>query len=422
MLQQLKNLGFRWLKKSEKLTKTDMIYFTKGGFWLTINQFLSSAVAFGLAIAYANLLSPEVYGAYKYIISVAAIVSIPTLSGIDTAVARAAAQGNRGSLIPAFNVKLKWGWLACLASIAVAVYYLLVQYNLQLSLAFVLLALIVSSFESLRLYQSYLVGLKEFKFLSASMMVIKIVSAITVLIALLLHVDLVWLVVAYFVPQLLVRWYYWLKTIKKYPPNQSVDPQTIHLGKQLTVNNIVISISDQLDQVLLFNLLGPVQLAIFQFAVAPIEQVKGLLKNIPAIAMPKFASRSQAEIRKTIDHRLWRYAALLTVLVAIYIPLAPWLFKLVFPRYLAAASLSQVFAISLIAVPLLGIITTIFESQAMVKQLYKLRLFNAVSQIVITVGFIVYLGLWGAILARVVQRFVSLIASWWMLRQSEAAQ
>ena len=81
-MEKIKIKAYNLLRWSEKWTKTDMIYLARGGFWLTLGQVISSLSAFLLAIAFANLLPKETYGEYKYILSIASILAIPTLTGM----------------------------------------------------------------------------------------------------------------------------------------------------------------------------------------------------------------------------------------------------------------------------------------------------------------------------------------------------
>jgi O-antigen/teichoic acid export membrane protein len=90
-----------------------------------------------------------------------------------------------------------------------------------------------------------------------------------------------------------MRLFFWYQIKKHIPDNAQVDPEAITYGKHLTLNTVVASVSDQIDSVLLFNLLGPIQLATFQFAIAPIETGKGILKHIQALALPKFSARKR---------------------------------------------------------------------------------------------------------------------------------
>ena len=137
---------YKLLRRSEKYTKTDMVYLAKGGFWLTINQIISISSAFLLSIALANLLPKEIYGQYKCIISIFSILAISTLPGMDTAVTRSIAQGNEGSFKQALKTKMKWGLLGALVSLCFAIYYLL-QQLLQLELGLYYLLFHLNDFQ-----------------------------------------------------------------------------------------------------------------------------------------------------------------------------------------------------------------------------------------------------------------------------------
>src|SRR3989344_4009783 len=85
---------YRFLRWSERYTKTDMVYLASGGFWLALGETVSAPSTFILAVAFASLVPPETYGAYKYLTSMAAMFAIFSLPGMGVAVTRASAQGN----------------------------------------------------------------------------------------------------------------------------------------------------------------------------------------------------------------------------------------------------------------------------------------------------------------------------------------
>ena len=100
---KIKNRIYRLLRRSERHTKTDMVYLASGGFWLTVGQIISSAATFGLAIAFANLLPKETYGTYKFVLSIAGILTIFTLPGMVTSLTQAVARNFEGSVILALK-------------------------------------------------------------------------------------------------------------------------------------------------------------------------------------------------------------------------------------------------------------------------------------------------------------------------------
>ena len=110
-MQKLKSKAHNILRWSEKYTKTDMVYLAKGGSWFALGTALSWLISFGTALAFANLIPKETFGAYQYVLSIVGIFGIMTLTGMNTAISRAAARGKDGSLFEALKEKIRWGLL-----------------------------------------------------------------------------------------------------------------------------------------------------------------------------------------------------------------------------------------------------------------------------------------------------------------------
>ena len=74
-----------------------MMYLAQGGFWIALGHIVNGLLAFSLIVAFANLLSKETYGIYRYILSIAGVLNIFVLSGMGTAISRSVASGNEGA-------------------------------------------------------------------------------------------------------------------------------------------------------------------------------------------------------------------------------------------------------------------------------------------------------------------------------------
>ena len=79
------------MKRGTELAGLDLKYFASGGFWTTLGQGINAILAFALTIAFANMIPKETYGIYRYILSIAGILNIFTLKGMNTAVVQAVA-------------------------------------------------------------------------------------------------------------------------------------------------------------------------------------------------------------------------------------------------------------------------------------------------------------------------------------------
>lgn len=251
----LKNKIHKLLRWSEKWTKTDMVYLARGGFWLTSGHIVSMISGVLLAIAFANLLPKETYGIYKYVLSIASILAIPTLSGMNTAINRSIAQGYEGSFVKALKTKIRWGLLGGLTSIGLAGYYY-VNGDTILTLSFLIVAMFLPFMNSLSLYQSILVGKKEFKLFSKYNVIINIIVAITMVAILFFTNNILLVIFSYFIAYTLLHAIFLKVTLQKFALNNKIDPTTISYGKHLSLMGIISIVAGQIDKILIFHYLG----------------------------------------------------------------------------------------------------------------------------------------------------------------------
>ncbi|MBT7228759.1 oligosaccharide flippase family protein, partial [Candidatus Parcubacteria bacterium] len=390
MFRSLQQKIYKLLKRSEKYTKTDMVYLAKGGFWLTLYQGFSILTGFLLAIAFANLLPKETYGTYKYILSIASLLSIPTLSGINTAITQAVARGFEQSFYPALKTKIKWGLLGGVASLFLALYYYTNDNN-TLTISFLIVALFTPFMDPLSLYTSYLSGKKEFRILSKYNIITRVFDAIVLGVVIYFTSNLFLLVAAYFIANTTIRFIFFKLTTKNFPIHHKYDPSTLSYGKHLSLMNIITTIAGQLDKVLVFHYLGAVDLAIFSFAIIMPEHIKGIFKNINALAFPKFSeNHTTAEIKKTIFKKMGKLLILATAITIVYVVASPYIFRWLFPEYIESIFYSQIFAISIILLPITGLMLTALQAQKAQKELYQFNIYSSITQIVILFFFIYF--------------------------------
>ncbi|MBI2626202.1 MAG: hypothetical protein HYW69_01240, partial [Candidatus Nealsonbacteria bacterium] len=177
------------------------------------------------------------------------------------------------------------------------------------------------------------------------------------------------------------------------------DPQTISYGKHLSLMGVISSIANRLDSPLLFNYIGPVQLAIYSFATIIPQQIENVLGHIETLAFPKLASKSQTEMKASLMKKFWRLALLTVIVMLIYIMVIPFFYKIFFPRYLDSILYSQIFMLSSISLPI-SLLGTAFKAKMMKKELYLMKA-GAFSKIVLMAILIPLYGIWGAIAAAI---------------------
>lgn len=407
-MNDIKNRVIGLLRWSEKYAKTDMVYAAKGGFWLGLGQIVATSSAFLMSVAFANLLSPDSYGIYKFVLSINSLLLITTLSGMDSAVIQAVSRGFEGTLQVGFKEKMRWGFIGSIFSLLIGLYYF-INGNNVLAISFAVISFFIPFTESGDIYNSLLWGKKLFNVQAKYNAINTLIILVGTTSTLFLTKNLYLVLAAYLITLTLPNLFFIKRTERIYQQNKDVDTEAIKYGKHLSLIGLISLVAGQIDKILIFHYIGAANLAIYSLAVAPTDQVKGLLKNLNSLALPKFSEKSPDEIRKTIWHKVWILALIMIGVVLTYIILIPILFNSFFPKYSESIIYSQILSVSLIFTVLGGFLSTVLESQKATQALYKYNLYSNILGIVIIFPLIHYYGILGAIATRTITRLFIMI-------------
>jgi len=416
LMRRLRGSIYNILRWSEKYAKTDMVYLTKGGFWTTLNTIISSFSSFVLTLFFANFLAPETYGIYKYIFSVYGLLSAFSLSGIDILVIESISKGKSNVLNQAFNYSLRWNIPFCLISFATSIYYYLAS-NFELATAFSFIAILAPLISSFGLFGSYLNGKKNFKLLSIANSVNNLITSAIVLIATIYTQNPVIIVFSYFISQTIINGFFYLYTSKK-SREGSPDMAEIDLskGKHFSVMNIFTVISQHLDKIVIFHLLGGSSLALYSFALAPVNQIQGLLKSSGPLYSPKILAKTKEENKRELPKKFIQILGLMIIPVLIYVILVPYFYRFFFPQYVDATIYSQFYALILLLFgkKFIGIPTVIHLPK---KTLYKISIINALVVLTPKLSLIYFFGLPGAIAGEILANILLTLVSFYYFKR-----
>jgi O-antigen/teichoic acid export membrane protein len=367
-----------------------------------------SISSFVLAIGFAHFISKEAYGQYKYIISIAALLGTFSLTGFSSAVLRSVASGYEGTLRYAFYKNLRWSTFFFVISYTISVYYF-VNGNSSLGISMLIVGSLWPFFQSTNLYNAYLISKKDFK---RNALYFEIIGNLFPVICLLITMSVtsnpVWLVTTYFGSNTIIGLILYKRVIDIYKPSGEVDPGAMGYTKHLSFMNILSGIANNIDQILVFQFIGAAELAIYNFAIAIPNQAKGPLKGLSNMMLPKFVERNEKEIQANMRHKYLIMFVTGLILAIGYIILAPYIFHAFFPKYSDSIIYSQIFAISFLAITF-NPADIYFAAKRKIKEQYITTVFGSVIQIVTISIAIIYWGLLGLIIARVLVR---LFMSW----------
>lgn len=209
------------------------------------------------------------------------------------------------------------------------------------------------------------------------------------------------MITTFFITNLGVNSFFYFRALKTVPPvNQYEDPHISKYGIHLTASGLFSIIASQIDRILVFSILGPQSLAVYTFATAPVDKIKGLLTPIGTLALPKFSEKTKEEIKKNIYKRMWQLGGITAVIILGWILVAPLAYKWFFPAYISAIGLSQLYVLKYIGLPA-SILPVAFKSQKMLKPIYFLNITGEIFLIIMYILLLAKFKLVGLVLAAI---------------------
>lgn len=388
------------LIKAQKYTHTDNLYLAKHGSFLWGANIINLGLSFLLSIAFAKFISKEVYGTFQYILSIVSVLAIFTIPDMLDALTQATAAGADRSIFSATRTRIKLGSIGTVISIVLGVYFIW-HGRQDVAIGLFIASLFIPFTEAFKNYQGYLGGKKRFDISSKYSATSQIIYSLIMLGVLLFIKNIAGLITFFFAINLVLNLFFYHRTFKIVPPaNKQSDPKISSYGIHLTASGVFGVIASQIDRILAFSILGPQSLAVYAFATAPVDKIKGFLTPIHTLALPKFAEKTKEEVKKNIYRRMWQLVGVTMVIVIGWIIAAPYIYKWFFPAYMASLGLSQLYVLKHIGTPT-AILPTVFKSQRMIKPLYFLNITGEIFLIIMYVLLLAKFKLLGLVLAAI---------------------
>lgn len=392
-----------FLLHAQRLLQTDLQYIKKNGGWVLLGQIVIAIFGFGLTVAFANLLSQQQYGIYKFILATGGLIAVFKMSGLRLAVTQAVARGAHGTTWAALWAAARWNTFVVCISVVVSAYYFW-QDNAILAIGILLVGIHSAILGAIRAYRGYLAGTEQFRTGTIQDLTTTGISTGCVLLVLLYTDNVLALVTAGIAPTLLLTsWFAW-RTMRTIDRSAESSASALTFGKHVSLQNILLAVGTHIDKVILFQWLGSIELAIYAFAQLLPDYVGGLFKNVMSIAVPKFATKEKTDLRGSIRRKLWQLTAIMLIPIGIYILVAPYMFQLLFPAYLDSVWYSQILICMLVTFPALYLFTAYFDAREATGTLYIVKITNSVIKISLVLLCIWWLGILGAVLAQILSR------------------
>lgn len=403
--------------------KIDAPYFLRGGFWSTLGQIVGITGGIAVSSLFAYTLTESEYGIYRYLIGIGVLLSSFSLTGLGQSVLQTAAKKYYQFYLESVRTGFIYNLGISATGIVGAGYYFYNE-NITLALGCLLISTLQPVINTFKNVSPFLQGSKRFKEATLLHTVNTMIITAVSITAILLTQDILILFTTYLSTHAL------LNTVSHlyYRPKKSIStPADIShkylcYAKHTSVRNIISGIIFRLDTIIIFTQLGATDLAIYAIANIIPEQIKGSFKNIASLLLPKYAQHIDIKsIKKNIPKRSFQLFLVFTAITIVYILLAPFIYRLLFPKYESAIFLSQLVALSFPAMILILPFGAL-QSQLKERELHILNLQGSILTLVLTIVLIGIYGLIGAVIAKILSRYSYLFLSYYHLYKNKNFQ
>ena len=404
----------------ERRLRIDAHYFVQGGFWLVSAQGVTIITSLISTVFLAHYLSENEFGIYRYIIGLAVFLATLSLTGIGQAIFQAATKHLSGFYTIATTQTFIGSIPMVLASLVGAAYYYFND-NLTLAVGCLLIGLLFPWSFLFQNIQAHIMGRPDFKRSTYMQAIRATVIATATIGTVLVTSNLLWLLVSYFASQaitaIIAHW--WYRPSGEVTTDHTTTNQLLSFARHTTVRNIIVGISSRLDTIIVFQQLGAASLATFAIATLIPDQIKGSLKSLVTLLIPKFTqNESLAATRAYLPARSLQLGVLLIILTIGFILLVPVVIHIFFPKYTDAIIYAQLLALGFPA-SIYQIPFAMMQAHTSERALYNYHISTAVIQIILTIVGISLFGLLGAIVARIVTSYGQLLFAWAAVYWSE---
>ncbi len=394
-MEVVKEQIIKFLRWSQKYTKTDMLYVARGGFWIIIERVALAFVSLATLAAFANWLPVETYGTYQFVLSLTSLAAIASLPGMGAALTRSVAQGYEGSLLVAFRTKLFWSILGSIALLGAAGWYF-IKGNFLLAGAFLITAILSPLRLSSLVFTNFWQGKKRFDIQALYQIVSDLGIALTVITTLFLT-DNLWIILIAFLGSTAIFYGTALILTSKKTKNNFNDSDMVSFGKNLTVMNAIRTAAEYLDKIIAWKFLGPVQVAVYSFSILPIQKLTGF-GFIQRLALPRLSEGGgNREEQKRSVFRKFLFLLTLTIPIAVLLAfIAPPIYRLLFPQYVESTVYFQTLTIIVALMPF-SLLNTTFLAKMKTRVLYIINTLTPLVKIVLFLVLAPLFGIWGIV-------------------------
>jgi O-antigen/teichoic acid export membrane protein len=399
----------RLLKRLSDRLGVDVAHYGPHLTWYLIGHAATVVRSLVTSILLAYLLTRDELGQLRYVIAVFGVMNIFGVPGLQGIALLAAAKKQHGTIHDVIRTSVRWSLLGAAALLAWGAYKLF-QHDQVVGLSLGLAALLFP----LSVYGNFgypvLQGQEKARTINLLTVVHSLTVALFVILFAWLNTGPLGLTFAVLGTDALFKALLTRHTIRQLEGTERSSALQAFTRVWNRIN-ILQYIAFQLDQLILERAAGYQRLSVYYIATMAPDQFKDLYGNVLNVLLPRLAKSAPTHAyARGLWRNFWKVMALCVMTIILFIFLAPFFMRWLFPKYPDAVLPAQIYMLSFIMFPA-TILQLYFQSRQLSKPLTRIALFGSVSMIALSATLIPWYGLWGAIIAKSSARLIILLSS-----------
>lgn len=308
---------------------------------------VSMLAGFGMAMAFAHLSTPEVYGQYRYLMALLGVIGLTALPGMTVAVMRASARGDDGALREGMRARGRAAPLGVVILLALAL-VLGTRGQPALGRALVIAALCFPLLTALELYLPFLGGRQDYLRYALSQAAVTALPVPAVALVLLAHGRIEAAVLAWLATTVALHAALLWAATRGVNFRATADPEAVRYGRRISPVYLISTGQTYLSGLVVGTVLGPAPLAVFSIGMVWWEILRQATSVVNLQMLPRMAAASDQDARRLLRKSLVAGLPLTAAVGGVMVVAMPWLVPALFTaHYRESVPVAQVLIVAM---------------------------------------------------------------------------
>lgn len=414
MRRKVKNISAKMLAMTGQYAPLINNY--KYVFVLKILQTLINFLTFYFVVRYVP---KEDLGHYQFVLSLISMLSFFSMTGMQAALLQNIARGKGGLYKIATKYCVTGSSAASGIMLLVAAYYLFVEKDTAVSFYVLMGAMLNPIYKGLVQWKVSFKAREKFRNIllvdgSSSLLISAMIigcifmgegNAFTILLLSLIVPSI----------QNIIFWVFEYNRYKNITEDDL--PEYTEYGTKTSVYNVLPSVAQEIDRMMIYNFLNPVQLAAYNVAMKIPELIKTFIQDLGETLAPRFSKMAKVSENLNKHFNLFSIVSFV-VITGFAFTLYPFVFNLITSgRFPESLLLSQALMVS-VAIGNTAILRSKYiKSQRDIQSAKTIMVMNSSIKIMLVVVLVPFIGVWGAVASSFIQRIVTSIYAYTIIEK-----